>query len=229
MKYTLSILISLMASPVSADCVILLHGLARSSTSFLVMEKKLQGIGYDTVNIDYPSRRGSIPELAAQTLPKAITQCDPKDNMHFVTHSMGGILVRYHLEHMSRPKNLRHVVMLGPPNKGSAVVDQLGDFPGFKVLNGQAGKQLSTDSSSIPNQLGAVDYSLGVIAGTQSISPVFSSILKGPDDGKVSVESTKVAGMSDHIILPVTHTFMMNSPLVFKQVAHYLREGQFKH
>ncbi len=119
--------------------------------------------------------------------------------------------------------------MLGPPNKGSAVVDELSDFPGFEFLNGLAGKQLSTDDNSIPNQLGPVNYSLGIIAGEQSISPVFSSILKGPDDGKVSVASTKVEGMTDHIILPVTHTFMMNSPLVFKQVAHFLREGHFKH
>ena len=146
MKYSLSILISLIASPVSADCVILLHGLARSSSSFLVMERALQGIGYDTVNVDYPSKDGTIPKLTQETLPKAFQKSPAKDKMHFVTHSMGGILVRYYLDKMPNlPDNLGHVVMLGPPNKGSAVVDELSDFPGFKLLNGIAGTQLSYD------------------------------------------------------------------------------------
>lgn len=230
MKYILTILVMLIANPVSADCVLLIHGLARSSSSFIVMKKALQSIGYDVVNVDYPSTEGRIEDLALTIIPASMTFCKETEQIHFVTHSLGGILVRYYLKHAeNKPKNLGHVVMLGPPNKGSPVVDKLGNVPGFDMINGVAGHQLGTGPMSVPNTLGPVDFSLGVIAGNQSVSPLFSSLIDGDDDGKVSVESTKVAGMSNHIVLDVTHTFMMNSPAVFKQVATFLREGHFKH
>jgi pimeloyl-ACP methyl ester carboxylesterase len=230
MKYFLIILSFLTTSPAAANCVVLLHGLARSSTSFLIMETGLKGIGYDVVNVDYPSTEADIESLAGTSIPTAIDRCKNADKIHFVTHSMGGILVRYYLKHANKkPENLGHVVMLGPPNKGSPVVDKLGDLPGYELWNGIAGTQMGTEPTSIPNRLGPVDFSLGVVAGNNSISPVFSSLIEGDDDGKVSVESTKVSGMTDHIVINVTHTFMMNSPAVFMQVAHYLREGVFKH
>jgi hypothetical protein len=220
----------LLAAPASADCVLLIHGLARSSASFIVMKKGLEGIGYDVVNVNYPSTEERIQDLALAIIPASMTFCKKGDQVHFVTHSLGGILVRYYLEHtQNRPKDLGHVVMLGPPNKGSPVVDKLAALPGFKLFNGVAGEQLGTSAMSVPNVLGPVDYSVGVIAGEQSISPIFSNIIEGADDGKVSVESTKVEGMADHIVLPVTHTFMMNNPTVFMQVAHFLREGKFRH
>ncbi len=229
MKYILTILTMLVASPVSANCVVLIHGLARSSTSFVVMKTGLEGIGYDVVNVDYPSTESRIEDLALTVIPAALTLCKEDAQVHFVTHSMGGILVRYYMKHTeNKPENLGHVVMLGPPNKGSPVVDKLVDMPGFDMVNGIAGHQLGTGPTSLPNILGPVDFSLGVIAGNESVSPILSRLIKGDDDGKVSVESTKIAGMSDHIVLDVTHTFMMNSPSVFMQVAHFLREGHFK-
>ncbi|MBE9476179.1 MAG: alpha/beta fold hydrolase [Proteobacteria bacterium] len=229
MKYILTILTMLAASPVSANCVVLIHGLARSSTSFVVMKTGLEGIGYDVVNVDYPSTESRIEDLALTVIPAALTLCKEDAQVHFVTHSMGGILVRYYMKHTeNKPENLGHVVMLGPPNKGSPVVDKLVDMPGFDMVNGIAGHQLGTGPTSLPNTLGPVDFSLGVIAGNESVSPILSRLIKGDDDGKVSVESTKIAGMSDHIVLDVTHTFMMNSPSVFMQVAHFLREGHFK-
>jgi hypothetical protein len=117
--------------------------------------------------------------------------------------------------------------MLGPPNKGSEIVDQTSDWPGFELWNGVSGKSLHTGPDSVPNQLGPLMFETGVIAGNQSISPFFSNLIDGEDDGKVSVKSTRVKGMKDHVVLPVTHTFMMNDAAVFRQVIAFLKNGAF--
>lgn len=210
----------------AADCVVLLHGLARSSLSMEFLATRLELDGFRVVNKDYPSTGGTIQALAAKVVPEAIAQCAPADTVNFVTHSMGGLLVRQYLA-KNRPENLGRVVMMGPPNKGSPIVDEFRDVPGFEFWNGIAGTQLGTGPNSVPNTLGPVDFPLGVIAGTQSVLPIFNGEFTGPNDGKVSVESTKVEGMTDHITLPVTHTFMMNSPDVYDQVVAFLRNGRF--
>ncbi len=215
------------APPVQADdCVIILHGLARSALSMEVLATRLDIDGFTVVNKDYPSKKTSIRTLAHDILPAAVADCAGARRVHFVTHSMGGLLVRQYLKDADLP-NLGHVVMMGPPNHGSPIVDEFKDVPGFDVFNGIAGAQLGTDPNSIPNQMGPVNFSLGVIAGTQHIMPSMTNKFGGPHDGKVSVESTKVEGMTDHITLPVTHTFMMNNPKVYDQVVAFLKTGRF--
>ncbi|ASP47639.1 esterase/lipase family protein [Cognaticolwellia beringensis] len=211
----------------TTECVILLHGLARSAHSMDKMADRLSEQGYKVLNIDYPSRSYSIEQLAEQTISDALLKCEGM-SVSFVTHSMGGILVRQFLSNHS-VKNLNKVVMLGPPNKGTEIVDKLGNMPGFHFVNGDAGMQLGTGALSVPNQLGKANFDVGIIAGTQSINLLLSSLIPDTDDGKVSVESTKIEGMSDHIEMPTTHVFMMRNDAVIDQVINYLKQGKFEH
>jgi hypothetical protein len=231
MHFCKKLILIVVLVPMSASshdsCVILLHGLARTSSSMEKLEERLIEEKFQVVNLGYPSRDDTIEVLARSAINSALEQCSAEQEVNFVTHSLGGILVRQYLSQQKIP-NLKHVVMLGPPNKGSEVVDKMGNVPGFNLINGKAGMQLTTDSTSVPNTLGEAKFDVGIIAGTKSINLILSYLIPGQDDGKVSVGNTKLKGMNDHIILPVTHTFMMNNKNVIAQAIHYLNNGKFK-
>lgn len=210
-----------------SECVILLHGLGKSDSSMAELEAAIADVGFATVNVDYPSTDHPIEQLAGPAIAPALDACEGHERVHFVTHSMGGILVRQYLSRVA-VDNLGRVVMLGPPNNGSEVVDRLGNFPGFHFIYGDAGLQLGTGSLSVPNRLGPADFDLGIIAGTRSINLILSQMIPDADDGKVSVESTRLEGMKDHLTMPVTHVFMMKNDRVIAQVVHYLRHGAFQ-
>ncbi|SFI50532.1 esterase/lipase family protein [Celeribacter neptunius] len=210
--------------PEDARCVILLHGLARTDASMLVMARALGAVGYRVINQAYPSRDAPVALLADPALRAARAGCAADPAPDVVTHSMGAILLRsFAADHPDL--DWGRVVMLGPPNHGSEIVDVFGAYAGFAAANGPAGLQLGT--AGLPEALPPVPFEAGVIAGTRSLNPLLSAVVPGEDDGKVSIESTKVAGMQAHLTLPVTHTFMMQNPQVILQTLGFLDHGAF--
>jgi hypothetical protein len=184
--------------------------------------------GYVVVNEGYPSRRQTI-EASAAVIGRDVKLCRIKGAapIDFVTHSQGAIVLRqYFVDHTVA--EARRVVMLAPPNHGSEIADHLRGRWWYDRATGPAGRELGTDRGSLPNRLGAMPLSVGVIAGTRSHEPWFARYIRGPNDGKVSVESARMDGMSDFITVDASHTFMMNSPQVQDQVAAFLADGRFR-
>ena len=213
----------------STDCVVLLHGLNRSWRTMDKMAESLQQGGFSTANVDYPSSTTTIEELAPMAVNEGLHQCRQTGatTIHFVTHSLGGILVRYAQSQEPIP-DLGRVVMLGPPNQGSEVIDKTRNWPGFGMLSHEAGQQLGTDADSIPAQLGPVDFELGVIAGTGTTNPFMSTMmLPDEDDGKVTVARTRVEGMDDFKVVSDSHFAMMKSDSIIEATMRFLRTGSF--
>ena len=193
------------------------------------MQKALDADGYHTANINYPSRKQTIEQLAPLAIEQGLAQCrefGEVDKIHFVTHSMGGILLRQYLSEETIDE-LGRVVMMGPPNQGSAAVDKLGGVIGFDWLNGPAGRQLGKGDESLPLKLGPADFELGVIAGNRSIDPITSAVLKNPDDGRVSVEDTKLEGMDAFVVVRHSHAFMMIRRRTIELTKRFLHTGRF--
>jgi pimeloyl-ACP methyl ester carboxylesterase len=211
------------------ECVILLHGLGRTAFSMQRMKRSLEGNGYYVANVDYPSRDHKIEVLAPLAIEDGLQQCGEKSGItavHFVTHSLGGILVRVYLVE-NTIANLGRVVMLAPPNQGSKAVDEMESIPGFDWLNGPAGYQLGKGPESLPLRLGVPEFDFAVIAGDRTIDPITSAVLDDPDDGKVSVSDTRLEGMRDFVVVPASHAMIMQDRDVIRLVMNYLARGSF--
>jgi pimeloyl-ACP methyl ester carboxylesterase len=217
-------------APDMADTVVLLHGIKRTSACMRKFEKHLQTQGYITRNVDYPSTRYPIERLAKIVAAEVedAAQSNRGGRIHLVGHSMGGLVIRAMLKSY-RPSNLGRVVMVGTPNNGSQVADFLKNVPLYKAAYGPAGQQLVSDQSTFGHIFGPVDFELGIIAGTRSIDPVSSLIIgyQKANDGKVTVESTRLAGAADHIVIAANHTFIPSNKTMWAQALSFLRDGRF--
>ena len=198
------------------------------TTTSQVLVARLEDAGYGVTSFGYASTSEPMEALIDQ-LEAAVALCcaDHAEDVHFVTHSMGGVLVRSHLSQQPEPHNGR-VVMLSPPSQGSEIVDAFADSPRLRALFvGPAASELGTDSAGIARKLGPVRFDLGIITGDKSLSPIGSWVIPGPDDGKVAVGRANVEGSADFLVISATHTFIMNRRDVARQVVHFLQNGQF--
>jgi pimeloyl-ACP methyl ester carboxylesterase len=208
--------------------VVLLHGIARTSVSLTRLERALRANGSATLNIDYASRRKPIAGLADDIHPEVARFAEREAPLHFVAHSMGGLVTRAYIAKY-RPDRLAGVVMLGTPNGGSEVADLLSGYRLYNAFYGPAGLELTTTSTSRPDALPAVDYPVGVIAGNRFIDPVAGLlVLPKPNDGRVSVQSAMVAGMADHIVVKASHTGLPRHAGAIEQTIAFLRDGRFR-
>ena len=210
------------------ECVILLHGYGRTAYSMLGMKWHLTRQGYRVINTSYPASRFSVENLSdgflRGLLGKHLASSMPK--VHFVTHSLGGIIVRCHLSN-HHLENLGRVVMLAPPNHGSAIVDHLRKSVLIRRFTGKSRLQLGTSPDDLPQRLGPAQFECGVIAGDRSLNPLLSRWLAGPNDGKVTVESARLDGMQDFLAVHSSHTWMMWRRSIIGQTIHFLQTGRF--
>jgi len=206
------------------EAVVLLHGLYRSERAMRPLAERLAREGFEVHNVGYPSTEAPPDELEARISAQIEACCAAAPRLHFVTHSLGGILLRGLLA-QHEPANLGRVVMLAPPNHGSEWVDWLGNSFGFAL--GPTGRELGTAPDSLPNRLPKADYPLGVIAGTRSWNPLGAWLIPGANDGTVRVESTRLDGMSDFVELPSSHSWILRSDAAADAVVEFLRAGHF--
>jgi pimeloyl-ACP methyl ester carboxylesterase len=218
------------AAAARGEPVVLLHGLLRTSASMDRLAFALAADGFDVCNVSYPSRHYSIEVLASDFVAPAIHACFPGETrpIHFVTHSMGGIVARQ-LASTHAVGPFGRVVMLAPPNHGSELVDEFGHWWIFRRLNGPAGAELGTSRDSVPVRLGPAPFEVGIITGTRTTNLLMSAFLPGRNDGKVSVASARLDGMKDFLEMPVSHTFIMRNGQAIEQAVRFLEHGSFEH
>jgi pimeloyl-ACP methyl ester carboxylesterase len=208
--------------------MVLLHGIGVGSWTLKKLDRALQAHGFAKLNLDYPSRRMPLEALAEEIhapIAALAGRCDGA--IHFVAHSMGGLLARVYISR-HRPARLGRVVMLGTPNGGSEVADLLKDLAIYRAVFGPAGLQLTTAQDPVLAALPSPDYAIGIIAGCRTIAPIASAfVLPRPNDGRVSVESAKLTNMADHVVIKASHTGLPRNKVAIEQTIAFLHDGRF--
>jgi triacylglycerol lipase len=219
----LFILLLAWAMPLHA-CVFVLHGLARGPASMNRIVEELTAAGFPVTNVAYASRTATF-EAMVETLRDAVKAKPDCKETHFVGYSLGALVVRAYLA--TPPKSLGRVVLIAPPNHGTEIIDAIGGADWFKAMMGPVATQLGTGKNAIPQRLPPPRYPVGVIAGDQSINVVGTALIPGTHDGTVSVQSARLEGMADFLVVHRTHTFIMRAPEVAEATVRFLKSGRF--
>jgi pimeloyl-ACP methyl ester carboxylesterase len=207
--------------------VVMLHGLASHPLAMNGLKRRLRREGFAICAPAYPSMSATV-EQVLELIDSQLEAGPPGRPLYFVTHSLGGLLARAYIARHA-PANLRRVVMLAPPNQGSEYVDHFGRLPLFRAALGPLAADAGTSPVGLAHRLPPVSYEVGIIAGRRALNPLSYWLLPQPNDGIVSVNSTRLAGMRDHLVVPYPHRLMLNAPVVVDQVVHFLRAGRFDH
>lgn len=210
----------------STHLVMLVHGLGRSAGAFTVLEDSLRRDGYSTANVNYPSTRLGIEEHA-DNLEQIIDSLDSVAAISFVTHSLGGLVVRNLLARESRWRDkidVRRLVMIAPPNKGSQIADRLKELPAYRWLTGKSGQGLTTEAAA---GLPIPEIEFGIIAGGRGNTNGFNPLLPGDNDGLVTVAETALDGARDFMLVRTTHGLVDDHPQTIDATLAFLRDGRF--
>lgn len=212
------------------ELVVLVHGLGRSDWAMWRFAQRLEFVGYRVCRLNYASLGVSVAELLNETTLQIDACITNAPKVHFVGHSLGGLVIRAYLQtnkHALENMSLGQVVLIGTPNKGSELADHFSDS-WLMNLAGGISQALVTGTKSLGNNLDAINANVGVIAGTKPFT-LTNKRFNSPNDGLVSVASTKLKGMSDFITMEVSHSQMRYSADVAEQTIHFLLNGSFAH
>lgn len=211
------------------DTVVLIHGLGRSHRSMWMVGLWLKFCGYRVTSIGYPSHRVSIAEAVERHIAPKLAELEVAagSRVHFVTHSLGGIVFRAWAAQRDTAFPLGRAVLLAPPNRGSQIIDELRQWRWVRWLLGPVSAELGTDASSTPNTLGPLPPETGIIMGDKDTLPVFRHLLGPESDGVVTIASAHAEGESDFVLLPANHATIILQPAVFRAVNRFLKTGSF--
>jgi pimeloyl-ACP methyl ester carboxylesterase len=220
--------------PMRGRAVVVLHGLFRSPSSMSRLSSYLhEEGGYSVFNVSYPTTRGSVGDHA-KALNRIIENLAGIEEINFVGHSLGNLVVRHYLGDHTRPEadvkpdaRIKRIVMLGPPNQGAEFAEALDGVSLFHTVAGASGKELSHDWETLAPHLAVPACEFGILAGGRSSDRGFNPWLSGDDDLVVSVADTRLPGATDFAVLPVLHSFMMNDPAVLEYTLRFLKYGYF--
>lgn len=194
----------------SRELVILVHGMGRSPMSMWLLERRLERDGYRVEQFGYRSTRGTVARLGQALGRRAAERTGDAPRVHFVGHSLGTVIIRSMLVE-ARPERMGRVVMLAPPNQGSASADRWARWVGWAIPHI---RELRTDSTATARQLALpADVEVGIIAGAR--------------DRKVRVAETQLAGARAHAVIDAFHSWLMNRPDVHRLIVRFFREGRF--
>jgi len=212
----------------SKELVILIHGIMYSPLIMWKIEKSLTNAGYNTLNFDYASTRWPMDTVTEKLHQEITDKYSKYEKIHFVTHSLGGLVIRAYLDQFGSELE-GHLVMIAPPNQGSITAERFEDFALFKWLLGEPGQHLGKDRDDYFKMYPPPRIHFGIIAGGLCNDKGFNPLIPGDDDGTVGVEETRIYGYADFIIIPGLHTTLLWQGEVIRQIITFIEEGKFDH